>query len=95
MAQLQRPRRRFLVEMFDVLFIMILCFATLFLSMFMAGHALGEINYMFNGARFALVLAVAVLYLAFVLYHSERDLVSMVRKLYAGHHSAPPGRAPP
>lgn len=72
--------------MFDVLFIMILCFATLFLSMFMAGQAPGEMTYMLHGTTFVFVIVVIAVYMAYVLYHSERDLVSMVRKLHGDRH---------
>ena len=85
MTQPPPARRNFFVELFDILFIMLLCFLTLFLSMFMTGHASTEMTYVFDGKTFVLAIVGMALYLAFVLYHSERDLISMVRKVHEGH----------
>ena len=71
--------------MFDILFIMILCFLTIFLSMFMTSHASSEMTCVFDGKIFVLAIVGMALYLAFVLHHSDRDLISMVRKVYEGH----------
>lgn len=90
--------KRFM-EVFDVLFIMILCFATLLTTMLMRGKVLvgsgsgGGMTYTFSAATFLLTFLGMGTYLAIVIPQSNRELGEIVEGLY-GAKIAEPGAGP-
>jgi hypothetical protein len=94
-----------LMEVFDVLFIMILCFATLLSAMLMRGKVLvgsgngGGMVYDFSAGTFLLTFLCFGIYLAFVVARSDRELAESITLLYgdgaAGSRISPcPDSAP-
>ncbi len=75
---------RRVVQAFDVVFIMVLCFLTLWTTIRIQPDDGGEPSYAFNGWAFAGVGALLAVYLAYMLRHSERELKEMVEHVYAG-----------
>lgn len=77
-----------LVELFDVFFILILCFATLLTTMLMRGKVLvgsggsGGFEYHFSLPFFILTFGALGIYLLYVLPQSNRELRSMIKKIY-------------
>jgi len=80
-------KKRFM-EVFDVLFIMILCFATLLTTMLMRGKVLvgsgsgGGMTYTFSAGTFLLTFLGLSTYLAIVIPQSNRELGEIVEGLY-------------
>lgn len=76
------------MNVFDVLFIMILCFATLLSTMLIQGGVLvgssgtSGISYTFSFGSFALVVAGLVGYLLYIIPHSDKELRSMIKQIY-------------
>ncbi|HOV29216.1 MAG TPA: hypothetical protein PLY83_03905 [Synergistales bacterium] len=76
------------MEVFDVLFIMLLCFATLLSTMLMRGKVLvgsgsgGGMAYTFSAWTFLLTFLGLVAYLAYVIPQSNRELGEIVECLY-------------
>ena len=81
-------RSTFLVEVFDILFIMILCFVTLLTTMLMRGKVIvgsgsgGGLTYNFSLASFAFTAIFLAIYLFYIIRHSEAELKSF----YSGHY---------
>lgn len=77
-----RERSNFLVEIFDILFVMVLCFVTLLTTMLMRGKVIvgsgsgGGLTYSFNFASFAFTASFLAIYLFYIIRHSERELKS-------------------
>ncbi len=70
---------------FDIMFIMILCFATLLATMLMQGGLLvgGDgIDYQFNPGSFALTFGMLAVYFIFILKIGRKELKVMVDKVY-------------
>jgi hypothetical protein len=77
-----------ITEIFDVLFIMILCFATLLSAMLMRGKVLvgsgngGGRIYDFSAGTFALTFLSLGIYLVFIVARSDRELAESITLLY-------------
>ncbi|MDP4161117.1 MAG: hypothetical protein Q8911_15385 [Bacillota bacterium] len=77
-----------MLEAFDVLFVLILCFSTLFATMVVRGKVLagsgseGSINYSFNWPFFSATALVLLFYFFYVILHSDKELRAMIRNLY-------------
>ncbi len=82
--------RAFLVETFDILFVMVLCFVTLLTTMLMRGKVIvgagsgGGLTYTFNMASFAFTASFLVIYLVYIIHHSEGEL----KNFYAAHYDS-------
>ena len=83
-----RTKASFLVQCFDVSFIMILCFATLLTTMIVHGKVLvgagsGQgLDHSFKASTFLLVAAIFVIYMWYMLRHSDRELGDLVNHIY-------------
>ncbi len=83
------------MEIFDVLFIMILCFATLLSTMLMRGKVLvgsgsgGGMVYAFSIGTFLLTFLGLGVYLAVVIPRSDRELGEIVEMHYGGKEEEP------
>lgn len=77
-----------LVQFFDVIFIMVLCFITLFSTMIMRGAVIVGSNsgagmeYSFDITTFGIVAAGLVIYLWFILPQSDKELKRMILEIY-------------
>ena len=93
-------RMRLLIQWFDTLFIMALCFVTLLSTILLRGPVLsGEgsetaVDYTFGIGSCALVVAVFSAYLWYMLTRSERELKEMVNHVYGPRPDADPPPAP-
>ncbi len=70
-------------EAFDILFVMILCFATLLSAMLIKGDSPLKMEYVIKPATFILTLAVVIIYIWYVAAESEKGLKAMVEKVYS------------
>lgn len=75
-------KSKMLVEIFDSMFIMLLCFGTLLTAMLMQGES-SELTYVINFKTLAITVIGLVVYLVFVLSQSEKGLKSMVNHIYS------------
>ena len=71
-----------LMNIFDTLFIMILCFGTLLTAMLMKEKSTGVMDYTINIKTFALTIGGLVLYMSFIIIQSEKSLKSMIDHIY-------------
>jgi len=83
----KKKKNSVFMGVFDVLFIMILCFATLLTTMLMQGGVLvggsGEgMKYHFSIATFLIVVAGLVIYLTYIIPHSNKELRQMIKHMY-------------
>jgi hypothetical protein len=72
-----------LVKVFDILFIMVLCFITLLATMLLRGHTVNNKDIYTVGVWSAPATVVGfTLYFLYILRHSQRELKLMVEELY-------------
>ncbi|MDQ7093507.1 hypothetical protein REC12_07890 [Desulfosporosinus sp. PR] len=82
------PQNKPWLEVFDVVFIMLLCFLILLSTMIMRGKVLvgagsaGGINYSFNLPIFLMLMLILGIYLVYVISRSDKELKVMIRYLY-------------
>jgi len=93
----------FFVQVFDVCFIMALCFATLLATMLLRGKVLvGDadsvqgLDLSFRWASFLVIAAIFGFYIWYMLRHSERELKDIVKHVYDDPDKSPetPGSGP-
>ena len=89
MQQKEKKKEHIIMQIIDVFFVMILCFATLLSTMLMQGKVLvgtgsaaGKIQYSFNIVTFLTVAGILIVYTAFVCLASDRELKDMIKFLY-------------
>lgn len=76
------------MEVFDVMFIMLLCFVILLSTMLMRGKVLvgsgsaGGMDYSFSLPVFLMLVAALGIYLYYVFASSNKELKSMINHLY-------------
>jgi len=76
------------MEVFDVIFIMLLCFVILLTTMLMRGKVLvgsgstGGIDYSFNLSIFMLIVVALGTYLFYVISRSDKELKAMIKYSY-------------
>lgn len=73
-------------EIFDILFIMILCFATLLTTMIIQGGVIvggdGGMSYVIKFPSFILTIGGLMLYLVYTLGESNKELKKMISFIY-------------
>ena len=100
-AGARTKRIRLLIQWFDTLFIMALCFLTLLSTILLRGPVLsGEgsdavVDYSFGIGSCALVVAMFGLYVWYMLTRSNRELKEMVNHVYGPKPDAAPPPAGP
>lgn len=82
MKKNELKNQSFVMTVFDTLFIMILCFATLLSSMIMKGDLVGLVDYSINWQTFSLTLLLLVVYIVFVVIQSEKGLRDVISSIY-------------
>lgn len=70
---------------FDTMFIMLLCFATLLTAMLMKGHSLGGLNYHINYITFGIMVIALLIYIFLLVSNSEKGLRSIINTIYVDH----------
>ena len=70
-------------EIFDALFIMIICFATLLTAMILKGGTVGKSVYIVHITTLAIAILGFGVYLFFILKRSEKELKGIVSELYS------------
>ena len=76
------------MEVFDVMFIMLLCFVTLLTTMLMRGKVLvgsgstGGIDYSFNIPVFMMIVVALGAYMFYVISRSDKELKAMIEYRY-------------
>ncbi len=96
-----RKKSHILVQSFDVCFIMVLCFATLLATMKIHGKVLvggGGTENLEHGLKPSILLivgAIFVIYLWYMLRHSERELREIVHHVYGKEPADKPEPADP
>ena len=75
-------RKKFIIELMDAMFIMVLCFATLLTAMLMSGKADGVLSYVIHFKTLSAVIVSLIVYLAYVLRQSDKELKAMIHELY-------------
>lgn len=84
----KKPENSGLMEVFDVMFIMLLCFVILLTTMLMRGKVLvgsgstGGIDYSFNLPIFMLILVALGTYMFYVISRSDKELKAMIKHSY-------------
>jgi len=74
--------RNCLQEAFDILFIMILCFATLLSAMLIKGNNPLQMEYILKPATFIMTVGSIGIYIWYVSRESEKGLKIMIQKIY-------------
>lgn len=80
-----------LQEIFDSLFIMIICFATLLTAMLLKGKTVGVAGYVVDIPTLAIAVAGLVIYLMFILKKSDKELKDIMAERYRDKNSATGG----
>jgi hypothetical protein len=75
-------RCNILFEIFDTMFVMLLCFGTLLTAMIMDKSEIGSTNYSISPLTFSATVIIVILYLLFTIYQSEKGLKEMLFQLY-------------
>jgi len=84
----KKPENGGLMEVFDVMFIMLLCFVILLTTMLMRGKVLvgsgstGGIDYSFNLPIFMLIVVALGTYMFYVISRSDKELKAMIKYSY-------------
>jgi amino acid transporter len=77
-----------LIKIFDILFIMILCFATLFVTMKNNDSLLNWLNpnknniYSFELISFIVMVVCFIAYLIYIISNSNKELKNMIAEIY-------------
>ena len=88
----KKPVNSPLMEVFDVMFIMLLCFVILLTTMLMRGKVLvgsgstGGMDYSFNLPIFLMLILALAIYLVYVFSSSNKELKAMINNLYSEVH---------
>jgi len=70
------------LAVFDTVFIMILCFATLLSAMLMKGKSDGLMDYSINWITLGVTFSALVAYMIFIISQSEKGLKDMINHVY-------------
>ena len=88
MTDKKNSKIKFLINTFDVMFIMILCFVILLSTMLFRGAVIVGANpsaankYSFGIFSFLITFVGFIIYLAFIIPNSNKELKNMVNELY-------------
>lgn len=74
--------KRLMIEIVDSMFIMILCFTTLFTAMLMKSRSAFLLDYNINYETLFITMAGFMVCISFIIKHSERGLGDMLEKIY-------------
>ena len=83
----ENKKTKLIVEVFDSMFIMILCFVTLLSAMLMQGNA-GVLTYLIDFKTLLITIGGLVIYLTFVLRQSDKGLKKMIEHNYSNKENS-------
>ena len=78
--------KRFMMETFDILFVMVLCFMTLLSAMLMKGKSTQAFEYLLNPVSFFVTLTVLGSYFWYVVCESRKELRATIKICYERIH---------
>lgn len=78
------------IDLLDSMFILLLCFATLFAAMLIKEKTGSELNYLINFKTLAAVIVSMMIYLSYLLYHSDQQFKQAISKYYTSHETFEP-----
>ena len=87
-TSIKQSKQNNLLMIFDIVFIMMLCVATLLTTMLMRGKVIvgsgstGSFEYSFDVTSFAITVAFFVIYLAYIIVNSDNELRQMISSTY-------------
>jgi len=79
----KNKKSKLLLEVFDALFIMIICFATLLTAMIMKGSIVATSVYIVHITTLTITVLGLGVYLFFILRRSEKELKILVKEIYS------------
>ncbi|MBC3887715.1 hypothetical protein GH810_05270 [Acetobacterium paludosum] len=82
MKEKKNERKRIGKEIFDSLFIMILCFSTLLSAMLLKNKSMTGIDYTIYSKTFFVTVLGLIAYLVYMINRSERGLKAMIQVVY-------------
>jgi len=85
MKQIRDEKTNIFMMVFDTMFIMLLCFATLLTAMLMKGHSMGGLNYHINYLTFGIMVIALMIYIFLLVVNSEKGLRSIIKSIYVDH----------
>jgi len=80
---MQKRKNNLWLVLFDTLFVMLLCFATLLTAMFFKTESSGGMLYLINVSTLCITFGALALYFAYLLPLSDKGLQSTVNALYS------------
>lgn len=83
----ENKKSKLIVEVFDSMFIMILCFVTLLSAMLMQGNA-SVLTYIIDFKTLLITISGLLIYLTFVLRQSDKGLKKMIEHNYSNQESS-------
>ncbi len=83
MKNSKNKKTSIIVEIFDSMFIMILCFATLFAALLMQKNSNNTLSYIVDLKTLAITVLGFIVYLTFLLSQSEKGLKDMINHIYS------------
>jgi hypothetical protein len=84
----KQPKQNTFMLVFDILFIMVLCFATLLTAMLMRGKVIvgsggsGGIEFYFDPKTFTAIIVFLAGYLAYIIRNSDKELRQIIKNMY-------------
>ncbi len=85
MNQIRDKKTNIFMMIFDTMFIMVLCFATLLTAMLMKGDSIGGLDYHINCLTFGIMVIALMIYILLLVTNSEKGLRSMIKTIYIDH----------
>lgn len=82
MKDKNNERKKLYLESFDILFIMILCFATLLSAMLLKSEAGVVMDYSINMTTLAITIIGLITYIIYVVRESDKGLKTLINQLY-------------
>ena len=82
MKDMKTKKGKMLVEAFDALFIMLLCFGTLLSAMLLTGDGIDGVRYSINYITLGITLLGLFIYLSFILPQSDKGLKVLINQIY-------------
>lgn len=83
----KNKKTNIIVGIFDSMFIMILCFATLLSAMLVQNNSVSGLNYIINFKTLIITFLGLVIYLTFMLSQSQKGLKSMINHIYINENN--------
>ena len=67
------------IQVFDTVFILILCFATLYSAMLLQGRDTGGMNYVVNITTLVITFGLLLIYLIYIIFQSHKGMEALTK----------------